>query len=199
MPEAQADDFRKTVEMCRLYGFRADEETKVEWSLVHAQNSLMRQNEQNLVRQSHVHGWGIATYQDHYPRIERQAWAAYHGEHFRESAERIYSRTVIAHILSQRFGRCCSRADRARSRLPTSRVFLTGSSRSCWRRSWSLRFMDSSHGAPGGTRRGATSMAISAKPAALGLRGFRATVANPQNSDRRYRARGRLSRSDSRI
>lgn len=84
--------------MCRLYGFRATEETKVECTLAHAQNSLMAQSEQDMAGETHGHGWGIATYEDHHPRVERQAWAAYHGEHFRDTAERVYSRTVIAHV-----------------------------------------------------------------------------------------------------
>jgi len=45
-----------------------------------------------------AHGWGVATYENHAPRIERQAWAAYHGEHFRRAAARIYSQTVLAHV-----------------------------------------------------------------------------------------------------
>jgi predicted glutamine amidotransferase len=55
--------------MCRLYGFRATEPTKVECTLVHAQNALMVQSR----RDRHGHGWGIATYEDHRPRVERHA------------------------------------------------------------------------------------------------------------------------------
>jgi predicted glutamine amidotransferase len=80
--------------MCRLYGFRATEPTKVECTLVHAQNALMVQSR----RDHHAHGWGIATYEDHRPQVERQAWAAYHGEHFRRAAARVHSCTVIAHV-----------------------------------------------------------------------------------------------------
>lgn len=84
--------------MCRLYGLRANEETKVECTLVHAQNSLMSQSRQDLSGETHAHGWGVATYEDHHPRLERQAWAAYHGEQFRNAAARIFSNTVIAHV-----------------------------------------------------------------------------------------------------
>jgi glutamine amidotransferase len=84
--------------MCRLYGFRANEATKVECTLVHAQNALMVQSRQDLGGVSHTHGWGVATYEDHWPQVERQAWAAYHGEHFRRAAARIHSRTVLAHV-----------------------------------------------------------------------------------------------------
>ncbi len=84
--------------MCRLYGFRANEPTKVECTLVHAQNSLMVQSRQDLAGRGHAQGWGVATYEDHRPHIERQAWAAYQGEHFRRAAARIYSRQVLAHV-----------------------------------------------------------------------------------------------------
>lgn len=88
--------------MCRLYGFRANEPTKVECTLVHAQNALMVQSREDMKGYSHTHGWGIATYTDGdepaEPRVERQAWAAYHGEHFRAAAARIHSRAVLAHV-----------------------------------------------------------------------------------------------------
>lgn len=84
--------------MCRLYALRANEPTKVECSLVHAQNALMVQSQQDLAGLSHTHGWGVATYEGYEPHIERQAWAAYHGEHFRRAAARIFAPTVLAHV-----------------------------------------------------------------------------------------------------
>ena len=84
--------------MCRLYGFRATEPTKVECTLVHAQNALMVQSRADQTGVSHAHGWGVATYTDRMPQVERQAWAAYHGEHFRRTAARVFSRTVVAHV-----------------------------------------------------------------------------------------------------
>ncbi len=85
--------------MCRLYGFRASEPTKVECSLVHAQNALMAQSRADMTEgRPHGHGWGVVTYADELPRVERQAWAAYQGEHFRRVAARAYSDTVLAHV-----------------------------------------------------------------------------------------------------
>jgi predicted glutamine amidotransferase len=84
--------------MCRLYGLHANEETKVECSLVHAQNSLMSQSRQDLAGLSHGHGWGVATYPNGTPDVSKQAWAAFHGEHFAGAAARTYSRTVVAHV-----------------------------------------------------------------------------------------------------
>jgi glutamine amidotransferase len=47
---------------------------------------------------THAHGWGVATYADDLPQVERQAEAAYHSEHFRRTAARVCSRTVVAHV-----------------------------------------------------------------------------------------------------
>jgi glutamine amidotransferase len=84
--------------MCRLYGFQANEPTKVECTLVHAQNALMRQSRSDLAGYRHAHGWGVAAYENDLPRLERQAWAAYHGEHFKRAAARVFARTVLAHV-----------------------------------------------------------------------------------------------------
>lgn len=84
--------------MCRLYGFRANEPTKVECSLVHAQNALMAQSRMDLAGLTHGHGWGVAEHPDGVPRVEKQAWAAYQGELFQKTAARVYARTVIAHV-----------------------------------------------------------------------------------------------------
>jgi glutamine amidotransferase len=84
--------------MCRLYAFSATEPTKVECTLVHAQNALMAQSRQDLSGHDHTNGWGIATYEDGRPHLQKQSWAAYHGEHFQRAAAKTYSRTVLAHI-----------------------------------------------------------------------------------------------------
>ena len=84
--------------MCRLYGFFATEPTKVECTLVHAQNALIAQSRSDLSGYDHSHGWGVATFNDDGPEIQRQAWAAYHGEHFARAAAKAYSRRVIAHV-----------------------------------------------------------------------------------------------------
>ncbi len=84
--------------MCRLYAFRANEPTRVECSLVHAQNALIEQSrgdEEGLV---HGHGWGVADYKNGLPLIEKQSWAAYDGEHFQKRASQIYAKTVVAHV-----------------------------------------------------------------------------------------------------
>jgi len=84
--------------MCRLYVFRSTEETKVECTLVHAQNALMAQSRRDRAGYSHAHGWGLVTYEHGRPKLERQAWAAYHGEHFSRAAGATWSTTVLAHV-----------------------------------------------------------------------------------------------------
>ncbi len=84
--------------MCRLYAMRANEPTRVECGLVAAQNALMEQSRNDIEGMMHGHGWGVADYPDGVPIIEKQTWAAYHGEHFKKAAARIYSRTAVAHV-----------------------------------------------------------------------------------------------------
>lgn len=84
--------------MCRLYGLQANEPTKIECSLVRAQNALMAQSMGDREGLTHGHGWGVASHPDGVPFVEKQAWAAYHGEHFQKIAARIYSKSVVAHV-----------------------------------------------------------------------------------------------------
>ncbi len=84
--------------MCRLYALRANEPTRVECGLVHAQNALMEQSRRDSEGLMHGHGWGVADYPDGLPMVERQTWAAYHGEHFIKKAAGIYAHTVVAHV-----------------------------------------------------------------------------------------------------
>jgi len=85
--------------MCRLYAFKANEPTRVECSLVHAQNALMAQSAGDATTGlMHGHGWGVADYADGVPLVEKQTWAAFHGEHFAKAAARVYAHTVVAHV-----------------------------------------------------------------------------------------------------
>ena len=84
--------------MCRLYTMHANEPTRVECGLVKSQNALMTQSQGDMEGYSHGHGWGVADYDDGLPLIEKQTWAAFHGEHFAKKAARVYARTVVAHV-----------------------------------------------------------------------------------------------------
>lgn len=84
--------------MCRLYAMHANEPTRVECSLVRAQNALMAQSRGDMEGLMHGHGWGVADYPDGVPIVEKQTWAAFHGEHFEKKAARVYAKTVVAHV-----------------------------------------------------------------------------------------------------
>ena len=90
--------------MCRLYGFRASEPTKVECTLVHAQNALLLQSRVDTRGYSHPDGWGIAYYHDGHPLVERRATAAFEDLHFSETAERVFTQTVLAHVRAASVG-----------------------------------------------------------------------------------------------
>lgn len=84
--------------MCRLYGFRANEPTKVECSLIHAQNALLLQSRSDMLGREHADGWGLASYRDEELSLEHRDTAAFEDVHFSAAAERIYATTVIAHV-----------------------------------------------------------------------------------------------------
>jgi len=91
--------------MCRLYGFRASEPTKVECTLVRAQNALVTQSRSDATGRTHGDGWGIGYYRDGVGRVERRVAAAFEDLHFSVTAERVYSRTVVAHVRKATQGR----------------------------------------------------------------------------------------------
>jgi glutamine amidotransferase len=91
--------------MCRLYGFLSNEPTKVECSLVHAQNALLHQSRADSRGEAHSDGWGIVCYREGSPQAERRATAAHEDLWFSMTAERTYSRAVIAHIRKATVGK----------------------------------------------------------------------------------------------
>jgi len=84
--------------MCRLYAFRANDPTRLKCSLVHAQNALLAQSVSDLRGHTHPHGWGVCCYDNAEPWLEKRDTAAHDDETFSLAAERIYARTVLAHI-----------------------------------------------------------------------------------------------------
>jgi glutamine amidotransferase len=91
--------------MCRFYGFQSNEFTKVECSLVHAQNALLHQSRSDLRGEAHPDGWGIVCYRDSQLQPERRATAAHEDIWFSVAAERTYSKMVIAHIRKATVGK----------------------------------------------------------------------------------------------
>jgi predicted glutamine amidotransferase len=91
--------------MCRLYGFRATAPTRVECTLVYAQNALLTQSRADTSGVAHPDGWGIGYYENGRPQVERRETAAFTDLHFSLAAERVYSRTVVAHVRLATVGR----------------------------------------------------------------------------------------------
>ncbi len=84
--------------MCRLYVFKANELTKVECSLVYAQNSLLIQSQGDALGRKHSDGWGIGYFANGRPHLEKNVAAAYSCLHFSSAAESVYAHTVVAHV-----------------------------------------------------------------------------------------------------
>jgi predicted glutamine amidotransferase len=95
--------------MCRLYGFRSNEPTKVECSLVYAQNALMIQSRSDMMGREHADGWGLASYShDGEPTVEHRESAAFADLHFSAAAERVYAETVVAHVRRATVGKAAT-------------------------------------------------------------------------------------------
>jgi len=90
--------------MCRLYGFIATEPTKVECSLIRAQNALLKQSRLDSRGFTHPDGWGIAYYVNALPVVERRSRAAYQDLRFDAAAEPVYARIVVAHVRAASVG-----------------------------------------------------------------------------------------------
>lgn len=90
--------------MCRLYALIATEPTKVECSLVRAQNALLTQSHLDSRGMTHPDGWGIAYYMNGLPVVERRSHAAYNDLRFASAAEHVRARIVVAHVRSASVG-----------------------------------------------------------------------------------------------
>jgi len=90
--------------MCRLYGLIATEPTKVECSLVRAQNALLAQSRLDSRGITHPDGWGIAYYVNELPIVERRSRAAYDDLRFGSAAEQVRARVVVAHVRAASVG-----------------------------------------------------------------------------------------------
>lgn len=84
--------------MCRLYGFISNEPTKVDCSLVYAQNALMMQSRVDERGVGHSDGWGIATYLNGIPYVRKETTAAFEDGLFSTAAEKVYSTAILAHV-----------------------------------------------------------------------------------------------------
>ncbi len=90
--------------MCRLYGITGNQPARVECSLVEAQNALLRQSIEDSRGVANPDGWGIGIYEHGAPTVYKSSRAASHDTEFRAVADRVVSRTVIAHVRAATVG-----------------------------------------------------------------------------------------------
>ena len=83
--------------MCRMYGFLATESTRLDCSLVLAQNALQTQSDRDRRGVRNADGWGIAHWDDSHPAVLKSTHPAFADKHFAETAGEISSQAVIAH------------------------------------------------------------------------------------------------------
>jgi len=57
--------------MCRLYGFLANEKTRLECTLLRTQNALLKQSRSESLGQPNADGWEIAYSQNEIPNVGR--------------------------------------------------------------------------------------------------------------------------------
>lgn len=90
--------------MCRLYGITGNQPARVECSLVEAQNALLQQSIQDSRGRTNPDGWGVGIYEHGSPTVYKSARAASHDTEFRDTAESVVSRSVVAHIRAATVG-----------------------------------------------------------------------------------------------
>jgi len=84
--------------MCRLYGSLATDATRLECSLVEAQNALQVQSDRDSRGIRNPDGWGIAEWDDSRPLVRRNTDPAFADSHFAKVASAVSSTAVIAHV-----------------------------------------------------------------------------------------------------
>ncbi|GMQ86180.1 MAG: class II glutamine amidotransferase [Acidimicrobiia bacterium] len=90
--------------MCRLYGFLATEPTRLECSLVAAQNALQVQSDRDSRGVRNADGWGIAHREGDRPAVIKSTDPAFADHRFAEAATSVSSDSVIAHIRAATVG-----------------------------------------------------------------------------------------------
>lgn len=84
--------------MCRLFGFRGSHPTKVDCGLIDAQNSLLRQSEDDARGFANPDGWGIGLVRDGEAECEREVGPAFGSDEYRRDAADAEAVTVLAHV-----------------------------------------------------------------------------------------------------
>ena len=90
--------------MCRLYGFSATDVTRLDCSLVLAQNALQVQSDRDRRGQRNADGWGIARWNGSHPDVVRSTNPAFADGAFADEAEATRARVALAHIRAATVG-----------------------------------------------------------------------------------------------
>lgn len=90
--------------MCRLYGFLATEPTRLECSLVNAQNALQVQSDRDRRGRRNADGWGIARWSETGLSVARSTLPAFADTRYAAEAARTISPVVIAHVRAATIG-----------------------------------------------------------------------------------------------
>ncbi len=91
--------------MCRLYGFLATQPTRLECSLVAAQNALQTQSDRDSRGIRNADGWGIAHWLGDEREVIKSTMPAFADDQFAEVAADIRSEAAIAHVRAATIGR----------------------------------------------------------------------------------------------
>jgi glutamine amidotransferase len=91
--------------MCRLYGFLATQPTRLECSLVVAQNALQSQSDRDSRGVRNADGWGIAHWVGDDREVIKSTMPAFADDQFTEIASDIWSEAAIAHVRAATVGR----------------------------------------------------------------------------------------------
>jgi predicted glutamine amidotransferase len=90
--------------MCRLYGFLATQPTRLECSLVAAQNALQTQSDRDTRGIRNADGWGIAHWVGDDKEVIKSTMPAFADDQFAEIASDIWSEAAIAHVRAATIG-----------------------------------------------------------------------------------------------
>ena len=90
--------------MCLLYGFLATEPTRLECSLVTAQNALVVQSDMDGRGIRNADGWGIAHWVGDEREVIKSTMPAFADDQFAEIASDIWSESAIAHVRNATVG-----------------------------------------------------------------------------------------------
>ena len=94
----------KGVAMCRLYGFLATDATRLECSLVAAQNALVVQSDRDGRGVRNADGWGIAHWVGDKREVIKSTMPAFADDQYVEIASDISSESAIAHVRNATVG-----------------------------------------------------------------------------------------------